>query len=437
MYLTYILIIVPMIILSAFFSGAEMAFNASNAMRLKKAADSGSFVAKLAFKIRENFTWTLSTILIGNNLVNIAASTAATSLAILIFTDVLGMPDKAESLGATLATVILTIIVLIFGEICPKILAKQHADRLSCIIVIPIRILTILLFPLVGIVMLIVNLFRKLWGKGKQDDEPTVTEEELVSIIDTVEEEGVIDESQSELLQSSIAFQDTNVEEIMTPRIDMTAIDLTADSEKSLATIRASIHSRIPVYEETIDNIVGVLILNHYYRATVGETVSHSNELIRELMIPACFIHKTMKLPAAIELLREKETHIAIVIDEFGGTLGIVTMEDILEELVGDIWDESDTIVNEIVQTGENTYEVLGEMAIYDFFDEIDFSPTNFECEYSTMAGWAIEALNANPHIGDHFSYENLYLVVTEMDDLCVTKLTALVNPVDTTEEDA
>ena len=168
-----------------------------------------------------------------------------------------------------------------------------------------------------------------------------------------------------------------------------------------------------------------------------GSSVAEEDADIRSIMIPACFIHKTMKLPAAIQLLREKETHIAIVIDEFGGTLGVVTMEDILEELVGDIWDESDTIVNAIRKSGENTYEVLGEMNINDFFDEIDFSARNFACEYSTMAGWAIEALDANPHVGDHFSYENLYLVVTEMDDLVVTKLTALVNPVEKDEDDA
>ncbi|MBO5270781.1 MAG: CBS domain-containing protein, partial [Clostridia bacterium] len=251
----------------------------------------------------------------------------------------------------------------------------------------------------------------------------------------TVEEEGVIDEHQSDLLQSSIAFQDTSVEEIMTPRIDMTAINLSDDQEKMLATIHASVHSRIPLYEDTIDNIVGVLILNHFYRATVGEALDEKDADIRALMIAPCFIHKTMKLPAAIQLLREKETHIGIVIDEFGGTLGIVTMEDILEELVGDIWDEYDTIVDEIRKTGENTYEVLGEMTISNFFDEIDFSPRNFTCEYSTMAGWAIEALDANPHVGDHFSYENLYLVVTEMDDLVVTKLTALVNPVSDDDE--
>lgn len=428
---TYILIIIPMVMLSAFFSGTEMSFNAASQVRLKKAADNGDFFAKLAYSINEKFTWALSTILIGNNLVNIAASSAATSLAILIFTKALGDAEAAQGVGATVATVVLTIIVLIFSEITPKILAKQHADKFVRIVALPIRILTILLFPLVGIVMLLVNLLRKLWGKDKQADEPTVTEEELVSIIDTVEEEGVIDENQSELLQSSIAFQDTIVEEIMTPRIDMTSIDISADQEKNLATIHSSIHSRIPVYEDSIDNIVGVLILNHFYRATVGETLSEADADIRKLMIPACFVHKTMKLPAAIEVLKEKETHIAIVIDEFGGTLGVVTMEDILEELVGDIWDESDTIINEITRTGDNTYEVLGEMAIYDFFDEIDFTPRNFECEYSTMAGWAIEALNATPHVGDHFSYENIYLVVTEMDDLCVTKLTALVNPVE------
>lgn len=435
--LTYLLIIIPMVMLSAFFSGTEMAFNSSSMIRLKKAADNGDFLSKLAYSINEKFTWALSTILIGNNLVNIAASTAATSLAIMIFTDLLGWDtESAQGVGATVATVVLTIIVLIFGEITPKILAKQHADRIVRIVALPIRIVTILLFPLVAIVMLFVNLLRKVWGKDKQADEPTVTEEELVSIIDTVEEEGVIDEDKSDLLQSTIAFADISVEEVMTPRTSMTVIDLSGSREETLKVIHDSIHSRIPVYEESIDKITGVLILNKFYRATVGEPISEEDVDLQEFIIPACFIHKTMKLPAAIELLREKATHIAIVIDEFGGTLGVVTMEDILEQLVGDIWDENDTVVHQVVKTGPNTYSVLGETAIHDFFDEIDFSPRNFECEYATMAGWAIEALDANPHVGDRFDYENIYITIDEMDALCVTKMTVLVNPLPESDED-
>lgn len=424
------LIIVLMLILSAFFSGSEISFNASNKLRLKKSAENGSKTAAMAYKISENFTTALSAILIGNNLANIAAS-SVTTIIIIQLLNALGIGESANSIASAIATVVMTTIILIFGEIIPKILAKQHADRVVRWVAYPVRILTIILYPLVFIVMLLINLLRKIWGKDNSDDEPTVTEEELSSIIETVEEEGVIDENKSELLQSTLEFPDTTVEEIMTPRIDMISIDID-DADEAIAEIIEESHfSRIPVYEDSIDNIIGILYLNHYYK----NSVENSKKPLRDMLIPACFIHKTMRLPAAMNVLREKQTHIAIVIDEFGGTLGVVTMEDILEELVGDIWDESDEIVNMIVKTGDNTYEVNGDMNIDDFFSEIESSNKDVECEYSTVGGWAVEQLNADPHVGDTFTYENLFVVVSEMDDMRVTKLTVLVNPVEEKEE--
>ena len=424
------LIIVLMLILSAFFSGSEISFNASNKLRLKKSAENGSKTAAMAYKISENFTTALSAILIGNNLANIAAS-SVTTIIIIQLLNALGIGESANSIASAIATVVMTTIILIFGEIIPKILAKQHADRVVRWVAYPVRILTIILYPLVFIVMLLINLLRKIWGKDNSDDEPTVTKEDLSSIIETVEEEGVIDENKSELLQSTLEFPDTTVEEIMTPRIDMISIDID-DADEAIAEIIEESHfSRIPVYEDSIDNIIGILYLNHYYK----NSVENSKKPLRDMLIPACFIHKTMRLPAAMNVLREKQTHIAIVIDEFGGTLGVVTMEDILEELVGDIWDESDEIVNMIVKTGDNTYEVNGDMNIDDFFSEIESSNKDVECEYSTVGGWAVEQLNADPHVGDTFTYENLFVVVSEMDDMRVTKLTVLVNPVEEKEE--
>jgi CBS domain containing-hemolysin-like protein len=270
-----------------------------------------------------------------------------------------------------------------------------------------------------------------------------VTEEELSSIIETVEEEGVIDEDKSELLQSTLDFRDTTVEEIMTPRIDMTAFDIADSPEEISRLVDESRYSRIPVFEDSIDNIIGILFLNHYYKKmSEGNSVEDLN--LREMLMEPCFIHKTMRLPAALSLLRERKMHLAIVVDEYGGTLGLVTMEDILEELVGDIWDESDEIVTECVKTGDNTYEVSGDMNIDDFFAEIEFEPHDFSCEYSTVGGWAIEMLNADPHVGDSFTYSDaenpekdddedeeahteLYIVVAGMDDMRVTKLTVLV----------
>ena len=417
MWWAYVVIFV-MICFSAYFSASEIAFNSANKMRLRKAADGGCCTAKIAYRICDKFTTSLSAILIGNNLANIAVSTCTTLIVINLFQD-----DVA--FASTVATILITIVILIFGEIIPKILSKQNADTVVRIIAIPTRILTILLCPFVFIVMALLFVLRKIWGSDRRDDEPTVTEEELVSIIDTVEEEGVINEEQGELLQSTLEFSDITIEKIMTPRINVTAIDIDDDSEKIMALLSDMTQfSRLPVYEDSIDNIVGILSLTRYYKATLDE----ANPDIRSMLLKPCKLHKTMKLPAALAKLRDAKMHLAIVIDEYGGTLGIITMEDILEELVGDIWDDTDVIVTECLSTGENTYEVLGNMNIDDFFEEIDFiKPESFSCEYSSMGGWAIEMLEADPHVGDSFRYENIFVIVAQMDEERVTKLTVLV----------
>lgn len=437
-----ILIIILMVILSAFFSASEISFNASNKMRLKKAAEGGSKSAALAYKISEDFTTALSAILIGNNLANIAASTAATVVTMNLLLSINSI--NSDGVASVVSTVVMTFIILIFGEIVPKIIAKNNADAAVKLFAYPTKILTLILFPLVWLVMRLIKLLSSLWGS---DDEnaPTVTEEELSSIIETVEEEGVIDEDQSELLHSALDFRDTTVEEIMTPRIDMITIDVDDTMEEISAVADSSRYSRIPVFEDSIDNIIGVLNLNHYYRRLTSDGVD-SNSDLRSILLEPCFIHKTMKLPAALSLLRERKMHIAVIVDEYGGTMGIVTMEDILEELVGEIWDESDEIELDFVQTGGNTFEVSGDMNIEDFFAEIEFEPKDFECEYSTMGGWAIEMLDSDPHIGDSFAFSDrptddeedddeyedrtrteLFIVVSAMDDMRVTKLTVLV----------
>lgn len=425
----YLAVIFVMLVLSAFFSGSEISFNSANKMRLRHAAEEGNKTAKLAYDISEHFTTALSAILIGNNLANIAASTCATALFIKLLSSV----PNGDALASTIATVVMTIIVLIFGEICPKILCKQHADNVVRWVSIPIRVLTIILFPAVLIVMGLLGILRKIWGKDSDGSAPDVTEDELSSIIDTVEEEGVIDEDQGELLQSSLEFHETTIEEIMTPRIDLTTIDIEDDKENIVDIIESSTFSRIPVYQDSIDNVIGILYLNHYYK----EAVDDHDVDISSLLIKPCFLHKTMRLPAALRHLRERQTHIAIVIDEFGGTMGVVTIEDILEEIVGDIWDESDEIVADMIQIADDKYEVIGEMNIDDFFAELDYYPKDFECEYSTVGGWAIENLNSDPHVGDIFTYDFLTVLVSEMeDDVRVTKLTVTVGERPSEDED-
>ena len=416
----YLIIMFAMLVCSAFFSGSEISFNASNKMRLRRAAEEGEGIAKLALRMSENFTISLATILMGNNIANITMSTCMTLLMLEKF-------PHNDGLASTVATLVVTVIVLIFGEILPKILCRQHADRMVRFFAIPVRILSFILMPIIGIVLLLVKLLSFIWGKDNSGEEPTVTEEELSSIIDVVEEEGIIDEEQSELLQSTLDFRDTKIEAIMTPRIDVVALDIDADEEefRELVSDTAQ-YSRIPVYEDSIDNIIGILSLTRYYKNQLDEEKPD----VRSMLLKPCKLHKTMKLPAALARMREQKIHMAIVIDEFGGTLGIVTMEDILEELVGEIWDDTDIVITECRATGENTYEVVGDMNIEDCFEEIGFNaPDTFTCEYSTMGGWAIEMLEANPHVGDSFRYENLFVVVIEMDEERVTRLTVLVTP--------
>lgn len=414
------LVIFIMVCCSAYFSASEIAFNTSNKIRLRRAAEGGSKTAKIAFNITEKFTVALSAILIGNNLANIAVSTCSTLIVLNLF-------KNNVAVASTVATILVTVVILIFGEILPKVLAKQNADTVVRFVAIPTRILTIILSPFVFVVMMLLTVLRKIWGKDRKDDDPTVTEEDIVTIIDTIEEEGLINEEQGELLQSTLDFRDTTIEKIMTPRIDMTAMDIDSDEEKISEMLSDNAqYSRLPVYKDSIDNIIGVLSLTRYYKATLGEEKPD----IRTLLMKPCRLHKTMKLPAALAKLRDAKMHLAVVIDEFGGTLGIVTMEDILEELVGDIWDDTDVIVTECLSTGENTYEVACDMNIDDFFEEIDFvKPENFTCEYSTMGGWAIEMLDSDPHVGDSFRYENLFVIVAQMNKECVSKLTVLVEP--------
>lgn len=432
MIVAYSIIILIMLVFSACFSGTEAAYNSVNNMHLRRQADEGkSSSAKLAYKISENFATTLCTILIGNNLVNIAASSCCTAIFMQLFINING----GEAIASAVSTAVLTIIVLIFGEIIPKILAKQHSIAICKVAAWPMQILTYILYPVVFIVMLLMNLLRKLWGSKTDEEEPDVTEEELSSIIDTVEKEGVIDEEQGDLLQSSLEFSDTTVEEVMTPRIDLVTIDLDDDPEDINEIISNSTFSRIPVYRDSIDEILGILHLNLYYK----EAVENPKVNIESILLDTCYMHKTLKLPAALKMLKEKQVHMAIVIDEFGGTLGVVTIEDILEEIVGDIWDESDEIVSEITEKSSNEYEILGEMSIGDLFYELDFNPKDFECEYSTVGGWAIESLESEPHVGDSFTYEHLTITVTEMEDnIRVTKLLVVVGelPTDNEEEE-
>ncbi len=426
--LAFIPTLVLLVLFSAFFSSVEIAFTALNRLRLEKLAEEGKPTAKRALKIADDYPTALSTLLIGNNIVNTAASAISTAIALSVF------GEEREALAGFVATAVMTVIILIFGEICPKIIGKTASIPLARATAYPLTFFIIVFRPITWIIGGFVSLIAKLWRKKKKSDadEGVVTEEELSTIIETVEEEGVIDEDKGELLQSALDFSDITVEEILTPRIDVVGVDLDDDVKDIFAELTQTNFSRFPVYHDSIDHIEGVFYLTNFMKDAAERGIE--NVPISDYVKETVFVHKTTKLPDALAKMRENQLHMIVVLDEYGGTLGVVTMDDILEEIVGEIWDETDEIEEEIVETGNNTYEVLGSANIEDFFDEIDFDYHDFESSYTTMGGWAVEMLNEDVHEGDSFTYKNLYVEITEMGTNIVEKLTVLVK--EPSEED-
>ncbi len=407
----YIIACVVCIALSAFFSGSEMSLSSANRMRLENLAEDGNRNAGLAVKIIDRYDDTLSAILIGNNFVNIALSSISSLIAIAVL--------KAEEL-TWVATVICTVVVIIFGETMPKIVAKKNANRLSTIVAWPIRFLSIILTPLIFVVVGIIRLITlPLKGEEEEDDSDAAVEE-LQSIIETAEEEAVLDEDQSELVQAALDFNDISVSEVMTARVDMEAIDIEDDPDEIYAYLSETDYSRIPVYEGSVDNIIGVLRLNRYLKALLDEPRPD----IRKLLIKPCYIYKTTKLPNVLEQLKKAKLHLAVVTDEYGGCTGIVTMEDVLECIVGDIWDDTDEIeAEEVIELPDGVYELDGDMAIGDFIELMDYSEESFETESSTVGGWTLEMFGAFPEEGESFEYENLTVTVLKMDGFRVERV--------------
>ena len=394
--------IVLCICLSAFFSASEMAYSSCNALRLERARDGGSKRAGAALRITERYDDALGAILIGNNLVNIAASSLG-SVAVMLIT--------GGDAYTWVATVIITLLVIIFGETIPKITTKKNANRTAESFAYPVRCLMIVLKPLIWLVVKAIDLLTR---GMKPEDDPDSDEavEELQSIIETAEDEAVLDEDQSELVQAAIDFSEIPAYEAMTARVDVAAIDIDDDWEEILSLIENAPYSRLPVYEDSIDNIIGVLYLNRFLKAlTDGEPVN-----IRSLLMPPCYVYKTMKLPAVLNQLRRERQHLAIVSDEYGGTLGLLTMEDVLEQIVGEIWDETDTVEHEIVRRADGEYELDGDMPITDFLELMGIDEDSFDADSGTLVGWTVESFGAFPEVGDSFRYEGFEISVLAMD---------------------
>ena len=398
---------------SAFFSASEMSYSACSALRLENLEEEGSRQAKTARYILEHFDDALSTILIGNNLVNIASSSLASVLLILL------LGAGAGEQYAWASTAVMTILVIICGETIPKITAKKNANRFALSFAYPVRVLMVFLAPVVWVVVKLIRLLMFPFKGSEEEEDPEAAVEELQNIIETAEDEEVLDEERSELVRSAIDFSDIMASEVMTARVDVYAIDIEDDWEKILALVDESPYSRLPVYQESIDNIIGVLYLNRFLKALTES--DHTD--IRSLLMPPVYIYKTMKLPDVLNRLRKAKQHLAVVSDEYGGTLGVVSMEDVMEQIVGDIWDETDTVEQEVVQRADNEFEVDGDMVIADFLELVGIREEDFEAESETVGGWTVEMFGEFPKAGDSFSYQNMDLTVLSMDGRRVEKV--------------
>ena len=411
--------ILACLVFSAFFSASEMAYSSCNTLRLENLEEEGSRPARAARYITEHFDVALSTILIGNNLVNIAGSALASVLVLLI----LGT-TKGEQF-AWISTAVMTVLVILCGETIPKITAKKNANRFALRFAYVVRTLMVLFAPVVWIVLLLIRLISAPFKGEEAEEDPDAAVEELQNIIETAEDEEVLDEERSELVRSAIDFSDVMASEVMTARVDLYALDIEDDWETLLEEIEQSPYSRLPVYEGSIDNIIGVLYLNRFLKAM---TENHHTDL-RSLLMPPVYVYKTMKLPDVLNRLRREKQHLAIVSDEYGGTLGVLSMEDVLEQIVGDIWDETDQVEQEVVQRAENEFEVDGDMTISDFLELTGIREDDFEAESETVGGWTVERFGEFPGVGDSFSYENLMVTVLAMDGRRVEKVLVRLDP--------
>jgi len=399
--------ILILIILSAFFSSVETAFSTVNTIRLKHDAQNGSKKAQDALYITENYDKALTTVLIGNNIVNISCSSIATVLCINLFGD----------MGAAISTGAVTLLVLTFGEIMPKCIAKERADSYCLFTARALRILMTVFTPIVFIFIKMKSAALKRMHKNEKT--PSVTEDELKYIIESIEEEGVLEQQERELVQSALDFDEKTVQEVLTPRVDITAIEANDDVRDIAKLILSERYSRIPVYKDTLDNIIGILHTRDFLEAIVnGETPN-----IQKLIQPAYFIYKTKKLSKVLTDFKHKKLNIAIVSDEYGGTVGIVTMEDLLEEIVGEIWDEDEEIEHMYKELPDGSYEISGDMDIDEMLELFALDPKTIQSESVSVGGWVLEMLGSIPNEGDSFQFDPLFITVTEVSEQRITKL--------------
>ncbi len=419
-YAIYIIALILLIIASGFFSATETAFTSANRARIKILAEDGKKSAKKTLKILGNYDRFISTILIGNNVVNILLTTLFT----LLFASII---KNNESLAATVSTAVSTVLVLIFGEITPKTVAKEFPEKFACGVSYIIDFFIVLFYPL--------TLFFKGWkfllGKifrFKNDD--VITEEELLTYVEEANEDGTLDKEETKLISSAIEFNDCEVGDILVPRVNIVAVAENASMEDIKKVFLDNRYSRIPVYKGTIDSIVGMIHEKDFFNAYVSGAKS-----IKNILTTVAIATEHMQISVLLRSMQKQKVHMAVVIDEYGGTLGLVTLEDILEELVGEIWDEHDEVVNYFTKVADDVYLVDGNADISDF-SELFSLDIDEESDSNTVSGWIIERLGDIPAIGYEFTYERLKITVLKKTMKRILEIRVNVLPEEEGDED-
>ncbi len=403
----YIVSMIVLVVFSSFFSATETAFSSLNRTRIKTLCEKGNKKAKLVQSLSDQYDKLISTILIGNNIVNIATSSIATVFFIKVCGD----------MGATVSTIVVTVVILIFGEITPKSVAKDCSEKFAMFSAPFMQFLMIVFTPLT----IIFSAWKKFIAKIlKLEPNEKMSQEELLTLVDEVQQNGSIDEEESELLHNAIEFSECTAQDILTHRVDLEAVPFTATKEEVADKFTKTRYSRLLMYKDSIDDIIGVIHQKDFY-CGVGVT----DKELADILTPAVYVTLETAISDILHQMQDEKVHVAIVIDEYGGTYGIVTMEDILEELVGEIWDEHDEIAEIFKKVGENTYRVSANAGIDDFLEYFNIED---DTDSSTINSWIVKKLGKVPRQGDSFDYENITVVVNATFRHRVTGVDVTVN---------
>ncbi len=402
---SYLVTLIILIILSAIFSAIETAFSSASKIRLRSMANDGNIKAKKVLQILDDFDHFLTAVLIGNNVVNIAAATIGT----LLFTKLF---DKN---GATVSTIVITVVVLLFGEITPKSIAKMIPEKFSCLTVSFVRMMNFILFPLTWLLSGWCFLMNKLIAVEKDNADIT---DDLITMVDTAEKEGNLEEHESDLISAAIEFNELEVKDILTPRVDIIAVDRLADLKEIEETFRMNSFSRLPIYDETIDNIIGVIHEKDFY-----DLLYHKKNNLDAIITKVIYTSPNTHIYELLQQLQREKLHMAVVLDEWGGTDGLITLEDIIEELVGEIWDEHDVVEEFYTKVNDHVYLVKGEAEVDDLFERFHLQEDEKDDDYNSVSGWAIACLEHIPKVGEHFQFQNLFVEITKADSRKVNEV--------------